>query len=756
MKFSKIYLYTIFILLFSMCAFAQEVRINISLAEQVYENVTFAEDFYMDEVQKFVLVDGKMNISNPSGDTVYDIFIDIVNTHTFDSNMGNEAGRNASQIGYIGTNLSYGLVSNITNNVTFVGDNADLDNDGNNNDYFYVNNTHILFNLSTAGFGSLKITDSDGNDANLTVQGGKSISLSEILMINGTAYCRFSVIGTFTGIEANNTLPASWDVQVKKLTNKLTIFIPELRANEWAIMNYTVYAKEGQGVLVQNPLNLETNYLNAYNTKILAGHEFVIQDTVTNEPPQLGLFYDIELINITMSLVPVSWNTSSFNFTFVNISKTGDYGNVFACNKSGVDCGKNVTANLATRSNVEWYWIPNNGTLASLESKNITYTIRAPDSVPTSQTYQFMTQDIYFKIFNVVSNLTVKQVRSAAELQYNLSKQIWNESSNESDHNVTWRVDAAISVPINITYNVSKVTLWVTYNLNPNNKTNLALNYSWSDISGLLNQTTNWATNTNTAWYFEYTDGSSNENRTPIIWMKPYYIVYNGYNQIINQSVTQVGKDLYMKYIYVVNGYWLAVDKQIINVDEDTYNITILVENIGNGYTPSGYVVQVYDFIPAEFSPSAWSKVPQNNMTTNAPEYNGTAYQWMISGISRVASLNASFAPRGDAAGMDKWNVTYQVVGNGDYRVSELYIVGLDPMRVDGAGASPLIAIKEGLSNRSYEFVFALIVIMLLAINVANLVMSQRIEVKLEKVRHQSKHYDSLKDEIDNLKKKLK
>ena len=82
--------------------------------------------------------------------------------------------------------------------------------------------------------------------------------------------------------------------------------------------------------------------------------------------------------------------------------------------------------------------------------------------------------------------------------------------------------------------------------------------------------------------------------------------------------------------------------------------------------------------------------------------------------------------------------------------------MGLDPVRVDGAGSSPLIAIREGLQNNSKEIMFVIIVLVLLVINVANLVMSQRIELKLERVRHQGKHYNELKEEIDKLKEKLK
>lgn len=756
---------------------AQDTRVNITISETVYENITFAEDFYLEEAQKFVLVDGKINISNPSNESVYDIYVDITNTRTFDRNMENEAGRNASQIGFIGQYKEYGLVGNTINNVTLLDD---LNDDG-TNDTIYVNNTHIIINITNLGIDSIRFKDESDNPTNLTAPTGlatKEIVAHDYVMIGGKYYGRVSLNGTLNSSHNDDEIPATFTMQVKRLTNTLRIFVPELGKKQSTLMNYTVFADGGQGVLIQSPLDLDTEYLNEYSTKILAGHDFKVRDTLTNKPPQAGLNLNITLINITMNLEPVSWNGSVFNFSFVNLTEDGDYVNVFACNATGGDCNTNVTDNFATRTPYQWIWIPNSGTLNPNQEVNITYDVRAPDSVPTSNSYHFLTQDIYFYIDHVVSNLTVTDVKAKAALQYNLSKQIWNESSDLRDNNVTWRIDSEISTPINITYNVTNITLWVTHNMNPNNKTALNTSYNWSSsiINGLLNQSSATFISTQAdSWYFDYTDGSSASAPPPIIWMKPEYHIYNGYNQILNKSVTQVGKDLYMKYIYVVNGYWLTVDKKIVNYDEDKYNITINVENIGNGFTPDGFVVQVYDFIPSEFNltENAMSdySYPAGTLfstplsTSNSAEYNGTAYKWAISG-SRTNDVggngifyNASFAPRGmtinGVPDLDKWNFSYQVVGKGDYKVTDLYIVGLDPIKVDGAGASPLIAIKEGLKSSSYELLFALIVVVLLVVNVANLMMSQRIELKLEKVKHQSKKYDDLKDEIDQLKSKL-
>ncbi len=54
--------------------------------------------------------------------------------------------------------------------------------------------------------------------------------------------------------------------------------------------------------------------------------------------------------------------------------------------------------------------------------------------------------------------------------------------------------------------------------------------------------------------------------------------------------------------------------------------------------------------------------------------------------------MNSSLGPK---SGPDKtspanysWSVQYIVNGTGNYKASELYVIGLDPLKVDGANTS--------------------------------------------------------------------
>ena len=79
------------------------------------------------------------------------------------------------------------------------------------------------------------------------------------------------------------------------------------------------------------------------------------------------------------------------------------------------------------------------------------------------------------------------------------------------------------------------------------------------------------------------------------------------------------------------------------------------------------------------------------------------------------------------------WNVSYKVNGSGPYRATDLYIIGLDPLKVDGASVSPVISIISGFKSHSTEIIYLTIVLFLIAINLANLIITSKINKKLDK-----------------------
>jgi len=128
--------------------------------------------------------------------------------------------------------------------------------------------------------------------------------------------------------------------------------------------------------------------------------------------------------------------------------------------------------------------------------------------------------------------------------------------------------------------------------------------------------------------------------------------------------------------------------------------------------TPADTVVTIYDFIPSPFtlngsfvySTSTWysTSEAQNNITGS---FNGTLVQW---GLLPTNSLNTSFA-QGPAQNVNTtWSVDYNVTGSGDYQLLDVFVTGLDPQQVDGAGSTPVTVVTEIIDRlRSTEGWFA-------------------------------------------------
>lgn len=571
---------------------AAETRINITISETVDQNVSFAKNFYLTETQEYCTITGIVNITNPSSDTVSDIYLTFTNTGNMLTNFTHIDGRNGSQVA------------------------------GNNpGDVFVV---HVV----------------------------------------------------------------------------------ELEPTNHSTFQYSLDCST-----VQPPLNIETNYTNpetGINRKVLAGHNWTVTQIASND---LAVGQPINNINITIQAQPVVWNGTTDDFNLVQLLPVGDYANV---NGNGT-------------SNLTWYWIVNGGTLAPAATANISFIVRAPDNVPTSNTYMAIKETLTYSVPYLASNLSLVNVTAVADLDPQLQKRIIRPSDNENNTNVTWEVTGSINVPINISYNLTKVTMWVSADLNPVNYTTPfgRLNVSYQPGTE-INQSNSWTT---PAWLFNYTDGSDSvTSPAPIVWLRPYFTILNAYNQIVNGTITQNGNDLYMKYIYVVNGYWLEVKKNITNVGPDQYRIDTLVENIGNAWTPQGLVVTVYDFVPAEFIPWNFSKGYDAYSNVSGAGFNGTSYRWTI---PLKSPYNSSLGPRTESYANRTWNVTYYVNGTGEYKVSELYIVGLDPRQVDGAGTHEGITLVSNLASGSREVIYATVVLLLLIINVINFVMTRRINDKL-------------------------
>ncbi len=514
----------------------------------------------------------------------------------------------------------------------------------------------------------------------------------------------------------------TWDASTKfgnqtsgQPNETIIIHIPELRPG-----NYSTFTYDMSCVSVVPPLDISSTYVNndtGLNRKVLAGFNWTVAQNITNSN-YLGL--PINNIFMTITSQDVVWNTSSFNFSLEKLFQVGDWTNV-------TDTGKR-----------QWTWQPNGGTLAYNETVGIEYLVRSPLSVPFTATYQAIVENLTYDVSFLISNLSLDYVNASAAVNFSFQKRISQPADNTLSHNVTWQITPIVLTNKNITFDLNTVTVWVTENMDPSNDTSDTiwgkLEYNYTPATE-INITTPWS---GASWYFNYTDGTNSSYPPPVVWMDPYWLITNKYSQIMNYSRTVSGADLYIKYIYVVHGYWLEVQKNVTSIGEDSYYIQTRVENIGNGWTPEYTYVTVYDFVPDEFTVYNMSRggCPTSECTSLAVSggsFQGTSYRWNIPWKGTMnSSLGPKNGPDATAPSNYSWNVSYMANGTGPYRTTDLYIVGLDPLKVDGASVSPVIAVITGLQSYTKEIIYLGVVLFLIVINVTNLLITNKINKKLD------------------------
>jgi hypothetical protein len=614
----------IFIFSFSGASADYGTHINITIAEIVYQNVTFAENFDLNESTDYCKVDGVINITNINTEPMYDIYIRFKNTELLSSNFSHDP---STKYGY--------QVANIT----------------------------------------------PGEPA--------------------------------------------------------VLHIPLLRQNNYSTFTYNVSCADAEP-----PININTSYANldhGFNKKVLTGENWTVTQNAINEN---WLEQNITNVNITIEAQQVNWNGSRYNFTIGPLLATGDW----------IWVQGNHTAPI---SNMIWSWQPNGGNLTWNTSKNITFYVTAPITVPFTASYMAIKERIEYNTAYLMSNLSLDHINASSDLNISFEKRIDQPQDNLLNHNVTWEIRPYIVAKNNITYDLTTVSMWVTEDQSPANYTEHTVNYSQAPYLKRINLTTNWG-NSTYYWYFNYTDGSNSTYPPPIVWLHPTWRVSDVDDQIVNYTTTASGEDYYMKYIYVINGYWLEISKNITSIGEDQFRINTLVLNIGNGWTPANEYVTVYDFVPGEFGVWNLSDTTNTTIQVGSPgdSFYGYSYRWNIPWKDgKNSSLGPMNGPNATNYGNYSWNVSYNVNGSGPYRATDLYIIGLDPLKVDGASVSPVISIISGFKSHSSEVIYITIVAFLIAINLANLIITNKINKKLDK-KGTVMHYPGLKGEVPRPKKR--
>lgn len=473
------------------------------------------------------------------------------------------------------------------------------------------------------------------------------------------------------------------------LNDSLTIYIPYLGPQENSTWQYSINISN-----VRPPLSLISNYS---DPRILAGQEFQITDTIQNNLD----FACIDNITIIQNTLPINFTQTSFDIEFNDISIQGpDSSNV-----------------LFSVGNTQMNWNVLGGScLNENENTSITYSLEIPLEIPVSDNYQIIESILEYTLNTSLSQIRVSNIDAISSSISSFEKNIVGPSTSSfSDLNVTWNVSSNFSTQANdISYELREVTMWVSQRdflsstlTNPDTTdndtiSNLPLRITYNPTS-IINNSNSW---NSPNWLFNYT-----ENPQPIVWMQVDYAIHNDGVQLINRTTTQNENDIFIKELYIVVGYWLQVEKNITQVNNNTYFIEINVKNKGNSPTPENAIITVYDFLPSNFNVSGivqlsdviggWYWTASSASTLSAGPFNGTLLRWALNPTGNY-NLNASFNKNdGEFNFTNTWSANYTIIGSGEYSVSEVFLVGIDPQRVDGAGGSEKVEINQQLNLAS-------------------------------------------------------
>lgn len=685
----KYILLLVVMFIFSSVFASADTYLNITITERAHQNVTFAEFFVLEETVHWSLVQGWLNVTNPSDETVYDIRIRMDNMGNLETNVTHFDGRHGVQaVGLTTDPVTVTYSDPITTTPQpFISQDLDRDN---RTDFIWVNLTHLIIDLSTeTELITFELADPIDEDPHAV-----SFSMEPIISSSG------ELLGWVDGTEALNS-PWQIDggvIDIIQAPNDdyVMLHIPELQPGDYTVFTYNATSA------IEPPLKISSDYIHDQYTKVLANECFQVIQNATNSFEQ-GL--DLFDVNVRMTMQSVVWNDTESNFSFQQLYPFGDYVNV----------------DNTTGHNQTWVWNVNGGTLTHGDMQWINYSVCAPVTVPNSSTYLFLQEELSYFTGGTITGVNLTTVLAGADVRFNFTKRIDRPTDTEENRNVIWEAEPSVATSTDINFNVTKISMWVSSSENPNDLTELKERY-FPQV--LVNQSNRWNSYNNLGqrWYFNYTDGSHPTLAPPpIIWMIPYYHIADVDDQIIRIFETESGEDYYFKYIYVVNGYWLEIEKNVTNIGVDQYNISLNVWNRGPGFTPRDLTVTVYDFVPVNFTVDQWSENPTANSTVTG-SFDGLAVYWDIPPTRTIQ--NASFAPMGEIN--STWDVSYTVTGEGEYRISDLFIVGLDPRLVDGGSSSEVISVLSSMVSRSTESVYILVVFALVGINILNYVLMKR------------------------------
>jgi len=567
---------------------------------------------------------------------------------------------------------SSGLPNNINRVNNYIGRSnwgADGYFDGNIEDFRFYN--RVLSQEEVLGLYSNRVPKYKGEIVISNVHFNQTISDIEVFFDNS------SNIGIPFFISGN------YGQAIKIDSNNVKLHIPQLESGNKTVFKYYVFSD------VINPINFTTGY--SVN-KVLSGEKFKITDSLKNIFNNMSYqtnqcIYDIKVKQLLMT----AGNSSFDSFVFDSGSTLGaDAVNV---GYSGADL-------------IQDWDVLGGGCLNKGSSVDINYDVIAPLSIDSNDLFNISNSTLSFRLNESISGLRLNKILAIGDGNLTISKKIVKPShSTLHGTNVTWQANGTFFTDSPLDYVLKSSSLWVSRR----NVDGLYTNITKIDVDGIdgsnlkvdynpnadVNMTQSW---TSPNWFFNYSDVPS-----PITWFNVSFFLKNDGVQLLNKSFLESNNSIYFKQIMVISGYLLEINKNVTSFGVDKYMINVTVFNRGNQITPVDSIVTVYDFIPSNFnlissinySSSTWYNTDESNHSI-AGSLDGKLIQW---GIIPTNAMNSSLNLGPVANSENTWNAVYVIEGQGDYNSMDVFITGLDPQAVEGAGSSKAILIEDNLKE---------------------------------------------------------
>lgn len=580
-----------------------------------------------------------------------------------------------------------------------------------------------LYDIRIHGILNISNLENVGNttlvSVNVTLNGTENISAIELL--SGPNYLVYNISTGETPDKSSN----------------ISIFITELRGNDSAIFNFSV---EGTGD-VGEPLNLTEEYS---SWRVMTGQSVNVTLNATNSMNENVTIYDLQLTKTPEQYDRIGSGYVYFNYTDLE----GEDSTSASISVDGL--GRSILT-----------WDVSGGNLSQTETRQIKFKSWAPENI--SQDWEdaedlatWMSMGNISASFKMNGSVTGLRIFDAEASALDASFTISKERYNETHWNGTLNISNEAKSPLD--YNVTYVSIWATkYQTfedpgdidNWVNETNVTA-FDFADILG---------TYANATWTpgFNLSGGSFNDSYSilfnyslvPIIWSDASFMILKDTTQVAKYNMSEAEEYLFIEEIYVLlGGYLVKVTKTVtpypISDVNNSYSINITLENIGQERTPD--LVTMFDLIPGDFHPLVFEtngfsinrSMTENNVL-NVTDIDG---DWVhlgdnpatvlgyadTSAISSgayanfwgyhidFAALNATSNGDGryDSSNPRKEvGVAYKFAGNGTLAsIENAYIVGVDPIRLEGGLPSRSVASGLRISSSTREY--AVIIVSLL------------------------------------------